>query len=107
MKNLLAILMILSAIPKAWAEPKENLQRACSSNQSDERLGINSNCICISKSIVNAFGNSDVGLKQIKWVEKVFNETLSQADFQKDEFKIVSFIDGVLDACKTSQSKAP
>lgn len=101
-------LLVTSSVSSADSSIQQPtpLFAACLANQTEPRLVPNRrHCPCVVRTLNRALEGEENSKAQLEWTRQVFDASLDPAEFKRDPFDLVEYINGVLDACKTSTSR--
>lgn len=86
------------------------LETACLKNTSEPRIKRwSGSCFCVADSIWREvrWEPKREAVQEIKWVESLLAETMTQAEFARDPYNLVETIDEILDQCGQPPKKSP
>ncbi len=79
-----------------------DLEMACLKNQSEPRVKRwSGSCFCVSNTFLRDFDRVPraTALREIRWIQQVFDETLSREQFELDSHNLVETLDDTLNQC--------
>src|SRR6266576_3290994 len=72
------------------------LKTACLANRSESRLQPNqTRCRCVVESLTQALTDTHESDAKREWLEKVFRDEVTQAEFEQDKYHLVEYLNGV------------
>ncbi len=79
-----------------------NLEMACLKNQSEPRVKKwPGSCYCLSQTLHQELRLEPraTAIRELNWTRRVFDETLPQAEFEKDPLNLIEMLDDTINSC--------